>query len=108
MDHGNGLRTIVLDPRLDRVTRNAVLAHELVHDEFDLLWPPGTPCGLVEKGERFVRAVTAERLVPDEELLPFVRQRESVQMVRALDVAEEFEVPIDVADLALRRLAAGF
>lgn len=103
-----GLRMIELDPRLSRVERNAVLAHELVHDEFDLIWPAGTPPALIEKGENFVEAVTAERLVPDDELREFVEKVSEFEGVTSRLVAEEFEVPVDVAHRALLRLVAGF
>jgi hypothetical protein len=104
-EHG---RLILLDPRLDRVHRNATLAHELVHDEYDLLWPPGTPPGLIERGEHFVRGVTADRLVPPDQLRAYVEARSELEGIQARHVAEEFEVPVEVADLALRRLVAGF
>lgn len=107
VDNGAGLRTITIDPRLDRIQRNATLAHELIHDEYDLLWSSDTPPEIVEKGERFVRCETADRLVPPHELEHFVRVRAEVGMVLARDVADEFDVPADVASLALDRLAAG-
>ena len=56
----------------------------------------------------FVRAVTAERLVPDDELRSFVEARSELEGVTSRAVAEEFEVPIDVAHLALLRMVAGF
>lgn len=107
-DRGDGLRTITLDPRLDRIGRNAALAHELVHDEFDLLWPRDTPAAIIEKGEHFVRGVTADRLVPEDELRRFVEARSEFEGITSVAVAAEFEVPVDVAHLALLRMVAGF
>jgi hypothetical protein len=108
VDHGDGLRTVTIDPRLDQINRNAVLGHELVHDEYDLLWPAGAPERLVVKGEHFVRGVTADRLVPPDELRAYVDRKAEYEGVSAVEVMEEFEVPYEVADLALRRLVAGF
>lgn len=108
VDHANGMRTITLDRRLSQVERSAVLAHELVHDEYDLLWPPGTPEGIVQKGERFVQVVSDDRLVPPAELAEFIAKRSEVGMVVSWMVAEEFEVPPEVAMRCMDRLAAGF
>lgn len=108
VDHANGLRTITLDPRLNQLDRRAVLSHELVHDEYDLLWPPGTPEGIVQKGERFVERTSDDRLVPPAELAEFVAKRSEVGMVVSWMVGEEFDVPPDVAMRCLDRLAAGF
>lgn len=108
VDDGGGIRTVYLDPRLDQRQRNATLTHELVHDELDLLWRPGTPPWIVARGERIVDGISTDRLVPPCELAAWVEQRCDLEAVVAWQVAEEWEVPIEVADLALRRLAAGF
>lgn len=103
----DGYRLITLDPTLGRVDRNGVLSHELVHDELDLLWPPGTPEGIVQKGERLVERISDERLLPPGELAAWVAKREE-QMTLVRDVCDEFDIPADVADRSLRRLVAGF
>lgn len=101
-----GGRVIVLDERLGQCRRNATLAHELVHDERDILFPSGSPAALVAKEEAIVRRVTAERLVPLDELEELVcRVVELGEPVHAVVVAEEFDVPLDVAHRALWLLA---
>ena len=95
-------RTVYLDPRLGRVERNAVLAHELVHDERDVLYDDTTPKALIEKEEGYVNRETARRLVPEYELRALVkRHAELGEPVSAVDVMMEFDVPVDVANLAL-------
>lgn len=104
VDHGDGRRTITLDTRLTRIERNAVLAHELVHDELDYLFPLGTPPALLARAERVVDRVVADRLVPPDLLLQFVHGYSELEGVTITIVAEEFAVPLEVADLALQRL----
>lgn len=101
----DGTRVVVLDERLNRRSRNAVLGHELVHDE-RLLFPPDTPERFVAKEEAIVRRITAERLVPLDELGEIVaRIVELGDGVQCRDVEDAFDVPDDVAELALRLLA---
>lgn len=101
-------RVIYLDHRLDRRARHAVLMHELVHDEHDLLWPPGTPPGIVAIGERFVTRETVRRLVPFPDLEALVERLCGLDdACTAADVIGEFEVPVDVAHLALHLMAMG-
>jgi hypothetical protein len=98
----DGWRTIVLDDRLDRRERNAALGHELVHAERDILYGPDTPPGLIEREETAVRRITARRLVPSDELGALVeRVVEMGEGVTSADVEAEFDVPADVAALAL-------
>lgn len=104
VDHGNRQRTITLDTRLSRVDRNAVLAHELVHDELDYLWPRGTHPAIVAHGERAVDRIVADRLVPPDLLHQFAHAYSELEGVTVTVVAEEFQVPLDVADIALQRL----
>lgn len=100
-----GRRRITLQADLGRRLRSQVLGHELVHDELDLLWPPGTPSPLVQKGERLVERINAERTIPIGALEAFVRRRvESEIAVTALDVADEFDVTEELAHLALTLL----
>lgn len=96
-------RRVQLDHRLGRRQRNAVLAHELVHDERGLLYEEGTPAGLVEKEEFHVRRITAERLVPPGALARYIARLDGEGVTAAM-VADEFDVPHDVALLALTRL----
>jgi hypothetical protein len=100
-----GFRRITLDITLERRERSEVLGHELIHDEFDLLWPPGTPSALIVKGERFVDRVNAERTIPMGALAGYVERRLASDLtVTPLDVAEEFDVTEQLAELALRLL----
>jgi hypothetical protein len=63
VDHGDH-RAIVLDPRLGRRARSAVLTHELVHDERSLFYDAATPLPLVAKEVAAVEGETCRRLVP--------------------------------------------
>lgn len=100
-----GRRRIVLDHRLDRVQRRATLAHELVHDERGILFADDTPVGIVRKEEALVRAETARRLVPLDELDALVRRRVADDgCVGWRDVAEWFDVPRETAEEALTQL----
>lgn len=100
---------ILLDTDLDRRQRNAVLAHELVHDERGPV-PQGNPNPpgwdvIVHREEQIVEREVARRLVPHGELIAFCSARaEILGAVTVHDVSEEFDVPADVAALALRRL----
>lgn len=98
----DGTRTVLLDYRLDRAARRSILGHELTHDQHDLLWPPGTPAALIDKGEDFVDRRTAERLVPLDELDELVCRLVGLEEpVRAIDVMETFDVDVDTANRAL-------
>jgi hypothetical protein len=100
-----GRRQIVLDARLGRRDRHAVLAHELVHDERGVLFDDDTPLGVVRKEEAWVQAETVRRLVPLDELDGLVRAHvTSGGTVSVHEVAEWFDVPDDVAADALRQL----
>lgn len=95
-------RRVLLDFRLGQRDRNAVLAHELVHDERDILYWPDTPQALVEKEEAIVNREVAHRLVPMTLLARYVaRVVEMGEPVHAAAVMEEFDVPLDVAHRAL-------
>jgi Zn-dependent peptidase ImmA (M78 family) len=97
-------RIVVLDHRLGRRDRNAVLAHELVHDERGLLFDDATPIGIVRKEEAIVDAITAARLVPLDELEAFLSRCDDADGITANDVADEFDVPADIAARAIRLL----
>jgi hypothetical protein len=99
---------ILLDVRLPRRDRRAVLAHELVHDErgggADVPGMPAAWTAVVAREERAVDAEVARRLVPPRELEAFVRTRDGLgDAVTLHDLAEEFDVPTWVAETAMRR-----
>lgn len=100
----NGQETIWLDHRLDRVERNAVLAHELIHLERGVP-EAGCPDLLRDKEEALVRAETAQRLVPPDELQVWAETRAKLGPVTVVDICDEFGVPIDVAIEAVRHAA---
>lgn len=101
-EDGGGF-VITLDPRLDRVTRRCVLAHELIHVEREIPWAVE---GTMEREEVIVDAETARRLVPVDELRQVVSAMCSIGVgVEACHVAAHFDVTPEVADDALRMLA---
>jgi hypothetical protein len=102
LEEADGTRTVLLDYRLERRDRNAVLAHELVHDERDVLYFDDAPIALVAKEESYVNREVSRRLVPPPDLTDLVEQLERLgEPVHAVVVAEEFDVPLDVAQRAL-------
>jgi hypothetical protein len=100
---------IVIDPGLGRRQRKAALAHELVHDEWGggcehrgmlPTWHP-----VVSRDENRVHDEVARRLVPIAELEAFCQHRADVDGgVEPAAVAEEFDVPWEVAARAMRFL----
>lgn len=95
-------RIVILDDRLGRRDRNAVLGHELIHDERGIFYTPDTPAGLVAKEESIVQRTNVRRLVPSDELVDLVeRLIDCGDAVRAGDISDEFDVPDDVAAFAL-------
>lgn len=98
---------IVLDAGLDRRGRRCVLAHELIHAERGIGHGAASAASM-EHEEEAVRRETARRLVPTELLTAFVGARLGLgEPVLVDDVADEFDVTLDVAQkaLELRRLA---
>ena len=98
---------IVMDPRLDTVERRAWLAHELVHDERGggCAWPdmPTQWAAVVAREEAAVERIVARRLIPRTELAAFVATQVDIEgHVTAAAVADRFEVPLALAELALR------
>lgn len=86
----DGTAVILLDKRMHRRDRNAVLAHELAHHE------------LAGGREIWVEKKVACRLVPHDELVAFIVRKCNIgEAVGAADVAEEFDVPEPVAERAL-------
>lgn len=101
---------IFVDRKLSPVDRLCVLAHELAHlDRGGSGWEPGLPVlleAMVGREEARVDRIAADRLVPSVELAEWVARRVEVEPITAELVAEEFEVSVEVASLALSRLAA--
>jgi len=103
---------IVVDPDLDEANRRAVLTHELIHHERGGGPAPrqSSTAGdrLISLDERQVEAEVARRLVPGHELKALIRERLAIdEGVDAAEVAEQFCVPLDVAELAVRQLGTG-
>jgi hypothetical protein len=103
----DGTVWILLDEALSATERRAVLLHELVHlERGSVRWDGGPEAwaAVVAREENAVDDIVAERLVPDDELQAFVRRCLSIEeFVTAADVADEFDVPVDVAERACRR-----
>jgi hypothetical protein len=104
VQRADGRVAIFLERRGDARGRRAALAHELVHLRRGLL-PRDAPGHLVDREEAAVRAETAAWLVPREMLLGWAARAAEVEPIRALEVAERFDVPVSVAWEALRRVA---
>lgn len=100
---------IIIDSRLLRRERSAVLAHELVHDERGPVAWEGTPHAwrvVMKREEHAVDREVARRLVPPGQLADFVYRRvDSGLVVELDDVAEEFDVAEWVALLAMKMLS---
>lgn len=93
--------TIILRSDLDQRQRNAVLMHELVHDERRVMYPHA-PEAVMEHEEEQVRREVVRRLVPSVDLAAFLARQ--AHGVTPLEVADEFEVPEWLARDALRLL----
>lgn len=106
----DGERTIIaIDERLPRRERAAALAHELVHDERgggrDFPEAPETWSAVVARDELAVHLEVARRLVPVDALRSYCeRLATTYEPVRPADVADEFDVSIDVALTAMRMM----
>ena len=94
---------ITIDAAASRRQRRALLAHELVHVERGVGYPAATPATM-EREEAIVRREVAVRLVPLPTLADLVARRSEVEPVTAALVADEFDVPEDVAREALLAL----
>lgn len=68
---------------------------------------PSSWDAVVARRETQIDRVVADRLVPRDELITFIEQRMTVECdgVTIHEVADEFEVPDQVAERALRHLA---
>ncbi len=103
--HSDG--TLELDARLGRQAREATLAHELVHDERQLLYDRDTPQPLIDKEETAVNNIVAMRMVTHSDLAELVARAEAdewgmAEPVTAELVADHFDTIPAVASLALR------
>ena len=100
---------ILVETALGRRARRVTLAHELIHAERGVGHPEATGATMQLEEQRVCREV-AQRLVPRRQLQQFLLERTSVGGVSAVDVAEEFDVTVGVADLAceLLRLSGGW
>ena len=102
----HGRTIIMLDRQLTRTERNAALAHELVHDERGGgAWADGMPDSWrprVAIDEKQVDREVARRLVPLDRLADMCdRLAHLGEGVTPWLVADEFDVPEDVAATAL-------
>jgi hypothetical protein len=94
----------VLDDRLTRRQRRCVLAHELVHAERGIGHGAAT-AATMEREEAAVRREVARRLVPARQLRDFVDRRLTVGPVTLEQIADEFDVDLEVAADAAADLA---
>lgn len=101
---------IVLDTRLDQSAANAALAHELVHfargGGVSVVGMPPQWAVVAAREEIIVDRVVADGLVPAALLRVYLARRASIsEPVSIRDVADEFDVPLWVAEIALRAVA---
>jgi hypothetical protein len=97
---------IILDPNLTQVERRCALAHELVHDErgggCDQPGMPDMWAHVALREERRTDDEAVRRLVPPAQLLEYcVRIADAQGSLGPAEVADEFNVTIDVAERAL-------
>jgi len=98
----NGKPYIVMAPGQHRHERNESCGHEVVHHELDLVWTDDTPDELVDKGEQLVADTVAERMVPLDRMMTFVRWRLAAgEAVTVHDVAVQFDVSDEMAAEAI-------
>lgn len=99
-----GTDHVVLDYRLDRRTRRVVLAHELIHAERGIGAPWASAATMQLEEERVWRTALA-RLAPPAEVAAFLERRGTVGPVHVVDLAEEFDLPLDAAERVAALLA---
>lgn len=100
------LAVILIDSRMHRRDRNAVLAHELIHDEREggcrSAAMPDTWHPIVVRDENTVNREVARRLVPPADLEEFIQGMCDIHLGVGIDeVTEYFDVPRWVARIAL-------
>jgi hypothetical protein len=99
---------IIVNQTLTPAERLAAIAHELVHVERGgsghCAGAPQSWGAVVAREEARVDRIVAERLVPLGRLADFVTARAELEGVTAEHAAEEFGVPADVAERAMRAL----
>lgn len=103
-------RVILIDRSLEPSERLAALAHELVHDErggAGRVPPPPHPLSVASRREETrVDRIVTDRLVPPMELATFLEARAGIDPpIEPWQVAEEFGVPHEYAERALRLFA---
>ncbi len=94
---------IVLHPALSAIERRAVLTHELIHAERGIGWGAAS-AATMQREEAIVRREVATRLVPPHRLARLLDARDASDVVDVALVVDAFEVPPDVAQLALSEL----
>lgn len=104
-ERSGGQDEIVLEAALDRRTRRAVLAHELVHAERGVGWPLATAATMQLEEERVWR-VALDRLAPPDEVRRFAERLATVGPVTLRDLADEFDLPVDLAARVARLAVA--
>lgn len=108
-----GARVAVLvAAHLGRQWRRVILGHELVHAEWGVPCRLGSPPELwgpvPARHEKRVDDEVARRLVPAAQLGRLIDQRLQFESrVTALEVGERFDVPVELAERALRLFKAG-
>jgi hypothetical protein len=103
---------IALGAHLDQAGRRCALTHELVHHERGggCSWSrqPDSWAVVVARDEAAVDQEVARRLVPVDQLRDLVTLLTDFgEGVEARHVAEEFDVTVHIAEIALRLLALG-
>jgi hypothetical protein len=94
---------ILVEQSLGRCRRRVALAHELIHAERGIGHPDASPATMVRE-ESIVDREVARRLVPTSTLRRFAVGRASVGGVDLHEIADEFDVTVDVAALACELL----
>lgn len=92
----HGCDEIYLDERLDRRERRAVLAHELIHAERGIGLGAASDATMV-KEEQCVWREVIRRLAPPAEVDRFLRRERNGDGVSVDELADEFDLPPDVA-----------
>lgn len=101
---------LLVDRRLPRRGKKAATGHELVHDELGAPIThrdaPASWADVVGRDERRCDRIAARRFIPRDELIAFIDSRMGCEEVGVTvwEVAEEFDITEDVAELALRML----
>jgi hypothetical protein len=101
---------ILLERTLGRVERRCVLAHELAHDDLGAepagaQEMPGSWDAVRTRADQRIELLAVSRLVPLDELRRFADALVELGYgVEAIDVAEKWDVTVEVAARALQQL----